>query len=351
MATTTHYQSLGLPTGVRKLSGREKVAALFLALGKEDRERLIAYLSEEEQRDVMMTIPTLGMISSDTVEFLFKEFSERLSDTGTLVGDIDALQRMLEDIYGLDSDRAAEILEDIRGPAGRNMWEKLQNVNEYTLAGYLKNQHPQTISVILSKVKPEYAARVLQLFNEKLQGEVILRVLKIEGVQKEIIQQLEETLKQEFITTLNKSTNRDSHNLIAEVFNRTDRGTVDRLLKLIDGENSESAEKIRRRMFTFVDLQKLTSLDIQKVISQSKTENLAKALKGVDESVRRFFYNNMGERAGKLLQDEIESLGGIRMREIDDAQAEVVKLAKQMGEEGLITIPQGTDENENRVVY
>ena len=156
---------------------------------------------------------SLGKVNSEIVEKLIGEFSERINDTGNLVGTYESTERLLA--KALDKDRVSIIMEEIRGPAGRTMWDKLGNVNEHVLANYLKNEYPQTIAVILSKIKADHAAKVIALFPENFAMEIVMRMLRMDSVQKEVLDSLEKTLRKEFMSSLSKSTRRDAHEFIA----------------------------------------------------------------------------------------------------------------------------------------
>src|SRR5207249_11423543 len=136
---------------------------------------------------------SLGTIEAEVVEDLLLEFVSRMSASGALMGTFDATERLLQQY--LPGDRVTGIMEEIRGPAGRNMWEKLSNVQEEVLANYLKNEYPQTVAVVLSKIRPDHTARVLSILPEDLALDVINRMLRMEAVQKEVIERLEQTLR------------------------------------------------------------------------------------------------------------------------------------------------------------
>ncbi len=163
----------------------------------------------------------LGAIRSELVEKLCQEFVEHLGGQGSLVGSFENTERML--LRAMPRDRVAVIMEEIRGPAGRTMWDKLGNVHEAVLANYLKNEYPQTVAVVLSKVRPDHAARVLALLPDSFAMEVVMRMLRMESVQKEVLDGVERTLRAEFMTNLARSTRRDAHEMMAEIFNNLDR--------------------------------------------------------------------------------------------------------------------------------
>ena len=194
------------------LSGQQKAAILMMSLDEDKSAQIFALMDDEEIKELSVIMASLGKVNSNVVEQLFQEFAEKSSNTGTLIGTFESTERLLSKT--LDKDRVSAIMEEISGPAGRTMWDKLGNVNEHVLANYLKNEYPQTIAVILSKIKAEHAAKVIALLPENFAMEIVMRMLRMDSVQKEVLDGLEKTLRKEFMSNLSKSTRRDSHELV-----------------------------------------------------------------------------------------------------------------------------------------
>ncbi|WP_426956251.1 flagellar motor switch protein FliG [Muricoccus radiodurans] len=323
------------------LSGPQKAAVLLLALGEDYATRLFREMREDEIRDLSTAMATLGPVDSRVVEALCREFGDSLGGAG-LVGNFDATERMLLKV--MTPDRVASIMEEIRGPAGRTMWDKLGNVSEAVLANYLKNEYPQTVAVVLSKVKPDHAARVLALLPEGFAMEVVMRMLRMETVQKEALEGVERTLKMEFMSNLARANRRDSHELMAEIFNNLDRGAEGRIMAALEERNRESAERIRGLMFTFDDLTRLDGAGIQVLLRAVEKDKLALALKGASESLKDLFFKNLSERAAKMLKDDLAALGAVRLRDVDEAQAAVVTMAKDLAAQGQIQLSEGQEQ-------
>jgi flagellar motor switch protein FliG len=248
----------------------------------------------------------------------------------------------------LPRDRVSQIMEEIRGPAGRTMWDKLGNVNEAVLANYLKNEYPQTVAVVLTKVKAEHAARVLSMLPESFAMEVVMRMLRMESVQKEALDGVERTLKAEFMSNLARAQRRDAHEMMAEIFNNLDRQSESRILAALEERNRDAAERIRALMFTFDDLVRLDGQGVQVLLRNVPKEQLILALKGASENLRDLFLKNMSERAGKMFKEDLAGLGPVRLREVDEAQAAVVVMAKDLAAQGQITLQEG---REDEMVY
>jgi flagellar motor switch protein FliG len=326
----------------KPLSGAKRAAILMLALGEQYGGKVWAQLDDDEVRELSIHMSTLGTVEADVVEDLLLEFVSRMSASGALMGTFDATERLLQQY--LPSDRVTGIMDEIRGPAGRNMWEKLSNVQEEVLANYLKNEYPQTIAVVLSKLKPEHAARVLAILPEELALDVVNRMLKMEAVQKEVIERVENTLRTEFMSNLSQTRRRDAHEVMAEIFNNFDRQTETRFMTALEDDNRESAERIKTLMFTFDDLTRLDTGSAQTLMRQIDKDKLGIALKGASDAVRQFFFSNMSTRAAKMLADDMAQMGPVRLRDVDEAQAQLVNLAKDLAAKGEIMISKSVGE-------
>ncbi len=331
-----------VPDDYRALSGPQKAAVLMLALGEDQCARLFGLMHEDEIKEISGAMALLGPVRSEIVERLCLDFSESLGGAGSLVGSYENTERLL--LKSMPRDRVAQIMEEIRGPAGRTMWDKLGNVHEAVLANYLKNEYPQTVAVVLSKVRPEHAARVLSLLPDSFAMEVVMRMLRMESVQKDVLDGVERTLRAEFMSNLARSTRRDAHEMMAEIFNNLDRQAETRFLAALEERNREAAERIKSLMFTFDDLQRLAGPAIQTLLRAIEKDKLPLALKGSSDKLRELFFANLSERAGKMLREEIDQLGPVKLRDVDEAQAAIVALAKELASQGQIEIGENKDE-------
>ena len=318
-----------------KLSGPEKAAVILLALG-EEHAGVWQSLDEEEIKEVSQAMASLGTVSAAAVEDLMVEFVSGMSGAGAIMGSFEQTQRLLAAI--MPEDKVNNLMEEIRGPAGRTMWDKLGNVNEAVLANYLKNEYPQTVAVVLSKIKSEHAARVLAALPEDFALECVMRMLRMEPVQREILDKIEATLRTEFMSNLARTSKRDSHEMMAEIFNAFDRQTEARFITALEERNREAAERIRALMFVFEDLSKLDPGGIQTLLRAVEKDQLALALKGASDSLREMFFSNMSERAAKIMREDMEGMGPVRLREVEQAQMAMVQVAKDLANKGEIML-------------
>ncbi|MBY0566686.1 MAG: flagellar motor switch protein FliG [Hyphomonadaceae bacterium] len=326
-----------------RFTGAEKSAIVLMSLGEEAKQ-LWALLDEEEIKEVSQAMAQLGMVPSAVVEAVVQEFVQRMSGAGAVMGSLDQTQRMLANI--LPKDKLDGLMEEIRGPAGKNIWDKLGNVNEAVLANYLKNEYPQTVAVVLAKVRPEHAAKVLAELPGDFAAECILRMLAMEPVQRDILDKIETTLRTEFMSNVARTSKRDSHELMAEIFNNFDRQTESRFISSLEGKSRDSADRIKALMFVFEDLGKLDSGGIQTLLRAVDKSDLALGLKGASDSLRNLFFTNMSERGGKLLKEDMASMGPVRLKDVDAAQARMVAQAKELAARGEIVLADGKADDE-----
>ena len=327
---------------IRKLTGPEKAAVILLSLG-EDHTRLWQSLDEDEIKEISQAMASLGTVSAHVVEELMVEFVSGMSGSGAVMGSYEQTQRLLTSF--MPAERVDALMEEIRGPAGRTMWDKLGNVNEAVLANYLKNEYPQTVAVVLSKIKPDHAARVLTSLPEDFALECVQRMLRMEPVQREILDKIEQTLRTEFMSNLARTSKRDSHELMADIFNSFDRQTEARFIGALEERNREAAERIRALMFVFEDLAKLDPGGIQTLLRAVEKDSLALALKGASEALRELFFSNMSERASKIMREDMESMGPVRLKDVDQAQMAMVQVAKDLAAKGeIMLVGQGSDD-------
>jgi flagellar motor switch protein FliG len=328
----------------QEMSGAQRAAALLLLLGEEEGAPIWRMLDDDEVKKVSHAMVQLGALEAATVERLIVDFVSRLSSSGGISSSFERTESLLLKIF--PPEQVSVIMAEIKGANGRRVWGSLTQIDPEILASFLRNEYPQTVAVILSRVRSDYAARVLTILPEEFAIDVLNRMLRMETVQKEALRHIEETLRVEFVSTIAQTTRRDAHELMADVFNAFDRQTETRFLAALDQSNRGAAKKIRQLMFTFEDLMKLDAGSVQTLMRNVDRDTLSRALKGASEPVRNFFFGNMSTRAAKLLQDEMASLGPIRLKEADEAQARMTDLAKDLAEKGEIMIAKNSAEEE-----
>ncbi len=335
------------PLAYSELSGVEKAAIFLMAMGEGVTKDIFLKMTDDEIRDISLAMAGLGTVDAHIVEQVLNEYSARLTAPASVTGTFEITEKFLSQV--LPAARRAEIIGEMQGPAGRTVWDKLQNVNEEVLASYLKNEYPQTVAVILARVSPEYAAKVMAYLPDNFVMDVVMRLLHLEKVQKDVLDEIEQTIKNDFMATLTVGDTQDASERVAGIFNCLDRHTENRLMTGLFERNREVAENIRAQMFTFEDLMHLSGDSLQKVLRAVDRSKIAMALKGASEALKAVFLDNMSQNAGLMLLEDIDALGVVRLKDVDAAQSLIVDTAKKMAQNGEIEIKADADEADEMI--
>ncbi|MBZ6379209.1 flagellar motor switch protein FliG [Pacificimonas flava] len=327
---------VGEPAELKRFTGPQRAAVVMLVLGPEMGAPIWEELSVDEMKELSAAIAQLGRVPTNVAEHLLVTFSGEMGHMKSLHGSFETTERLLRGV--VPEDRLNEIMEDIRGPSGRTMWDKLSNVNEVVLAAYLRSEYPQTVAVIMSKLKPDHCARVLGALPRDFAVDVIQRMLKLDHVQKSVLTEVEQTLRSEFMNNLSRAQTNDPHEQMADVFNAMDRSNEEALLTALEENIPDSAERIRQLMFTFEDLATLLPTALAAIVKNADKRQMALALKGATEEMRELFFGTLTERAAKMLRDDIATMGPVRARDCEEAQSALVALAKTLAERGEIAL-------------
>lgn len=324
-----------------ELNGLQKAATLMIALNPELSSKVFSLMDEEEIKELSQSMSSMGSVSPDIIERVIMEFNSEMKASLSFVGSIQNTERLLRKI--LSEEKVDTILEDIRGPAGKNIWDKLSNVSEDVLANYIKNEYPQTAALILSRIPSQQAANVMKILSPEFAFEIIKRMLSMDPVKKEILDRVEKTLRTEFISGLTKIQKNDTSQVMAEIFNNFDRLTETKYMQLLEEHDADSAEKIKKLMFTFNDINRIDGPGIQQILKNADKSKLPLAMKGASEELRKKFLDNMSQRAVKILQEEIDSLGPVRIKDVYEAQGTLILIARDLIAKGEIELTDNSD--------
>lgn len=340
-------------TELVKRSGKtDRAAIILMALDDERSHRILSRLDEAEIRRLSAAMATLGRADVELVNQTIAEFTAEVSRTCNIVGTAETTEKLL--LRVLPPDKVAEIMESVKGPSSKNVWEKLSHVQPQALASYLRNEYPQTAAVILSRLPPQHAARVLRLLPDRFAAEIALRVVRMNSIQRSVLTDIEETLRREFVSELARSFERDSASVMAEMLNRSDKDVVTRVLASLEQSEPQVAARIRRIMFTFEDLKRVDQATFGALVAEIPAEKLPVALSNASTTLVDMFLASISERAGNILRDEMASMPPARKKAVEEAQAEIVAIAKRLADQGRIVIldpeEDEADETEEDVV-
>jgi flagellar motor switch protein FliG len=330
---------------VVQLTGRQKAAAMLVQLGSEQATKVLREMSDVEVVELVSEVAKLPPLDVDTVRQLISEFVQAIAVIRSVgQGGIEAARRVLRERLG--SARAEELLGRLFGPTGSGPLAFLNSVAPQTAAMFLANEHPQTIAIVLSHLASDNAAEIMALLDDELRAEVAERICRMGRVSPEVLRQtgavLERRLSQ-FLETSGAMTVGGVEALV-QILNHSERPTEKQVLAALDERDPELAEEVRSRLFTFEDIVHLDNRSLQLVLRHVSPKDLAVALKGVDPEVKAKFVQNMSSRAAAELEEEIEILGPTRISTVEAAQAEIVRIIRDLEAAGEITIAREADE-------
>ncbi|NRB10587.1 MAG: flagellar motor switch protein FliG [Rickettsiaceae bacterium] len=321
---------------INKLTGTQRVAIILLSLSEDNATKIFSYMNEDEITEISYAMSHLGAVDPKAIENVVIKMLSELTGGAEYHGNLHTTERLLEKV--LDKDKVNNLMEEIKGPQGRNTWEKLANVNEELLALYFKNEHPQTAALVLSKLTPDHASKVLSNLPDDFAFEVISRILSLGTVKKESLERVERILRTEFISSIDKSQKYDSFEMLAEIFNNFDRSNESKFMGMLESNLPDAANQIREKMFTFDDLLKVSSKGVQRLLRDVEKSVLTMALKGASDELKKALFGSMSKRAAQIMEEDIQALGAVRIKDVDNARSEIVKIAKDLIDSGEIDV-------------
>ena len=320
-------------------SYRQKVAILMIALGQDTSAEILKYLNDYEIEDIAQTIAELRTVTTDQEDEVLEEFETMLmAGKYVSMGGIDFARGTLEKAMG--PRRAQSMLDRVTATTSGGFY-LLRTIAPNQIAPFISKEHPQTIALILSQLDPSQAAGVLNILPEEL-PEVTYRVAAMENISPQVLREIEDTLANELQAILTgQITEIGGPKKVAEILNMTGRSTEKAVLERLDSQDPEIAEEIRNMMFTFDDIANLTDREIQMVLREVDTKDLATALKGSLPEMQDRIFSNVSERVSQMIREEMEFSGPVRMSDVEEVQLRVVQTVRQLEEAGQVTVTRG----------
>jgi flagellar motor switch protein FliG len=326
---------------VRSLSGRDKVAALLLSIGKPLATRILKHFDELEMKALVKSAAELGTIPRALLDNVIDEFTDKVETGADLVGSAGEAEQLLTGV--VPADQLAEIMQDVRGEDKRAVWPRLSQMSETTIAQYLMKEHPQVMAFVLSRAAPACAAAVLELMPNELRKDLMRRMLTIKHVLDLPLHILEKALNEELLHNASRNSGQDVHQRIADIINRMRREHMDEVFEALNEYRPKDAEKVKGLLFTFDDIAKLKPDAVAKLFDQIPTERVILALKGADKKLSDLILSSLGARARRMIEQELASGANPSHRDINKARRAIADLALEMAERGKIDI-HGDDE-------
>jgi len=328
----------------KQLTGKRKAAILLVMLGPEKAALVLKHLDESDVEQLTIEIANLGKITDEEKKQVLTEFQDIANARQMIAqGGIEYAKEVLQKAFG--PEKAMRIIERLVSNLQVKPFDFLRQADPLQLVNFLQNEHPQTIAVILSYLEPQLAGKILSAFPEELQIEVIKRIALLERTSPDVIRDIEKNLERKLsgfvMQTFSQVGGVDT---AAEIMNSIDRSSERKIMEKLSYDSPELAEEIRRRMFVFEDIVKLDDRSVQIVLREVETRDLALALKGASEEVKQKIFKNISKRAAQLLQDELEYMGPVRLKDVEEAQQKIINVIRRLEEAGEIVIARGGGE-------
>ena len=332
----------------KTLTGPEKAAVLLIAVGDEMAAQVLSQLDDNEIHKISNYMSQLGNVPTKVVEGVAEEFVEFVESGqgGVIAGGKDYLRKMLS--ATLSEDKVNEIMNKISTAEGEEVGgglDAVRNLDPKTIAGFLKNEHPQTCAIILAHLDPPHAAATIKELPERFQPEVAFRIATLERIPPGVIKELDEALAQEFRSTgAMEGSQIGGVEAVAEIINNLDRATEGNILAEIEAINPELAENIKQLMFVFEDLIGVDNRSMQTVLKEVNSDELLMALKTASDPLKEKIFSSMSERAALMMKEDLEAMGPVKLSDVENAQQSIVRTVKRMEEDGKIVIAGGGEE-------
>ncbi|NLJ79138.1 MAG: flagellar motor switch protein FliG [Tissierellia bacterium] len=327
-----------------KLNGKEKAAILLITLGPEKSAEIFKHLNEEEIEELTLQIANMRMVSSEEKQLVMEDFYEiALAQQYISEGGINYAKEILERALG--PKKAVNIISKLTSSLHVRPFEFIRKADPNQLLNYIQNEHPQTIALILSYLQPGQSAEILANLPPEKQSEVTRRIATMDRTSPEVVKEIEMILESKFSSMISEDfTMTGGIQSTVDILNSVDRGTEKFILEELDIRDPDLSEEIRKRMFVFEDIVSLDSRSVQRVVREIDNSLWAIALKSASEEVKEVIFTNMSNRLVEMIQEDIEFMGPVRIRDIEEAQQNIVNVIRRLEEEGEIITPRGGDE-------
>jgi flagellar motor switch protein FliG len=326
-----------------QLSGREKAAIAVVALGARTASEIFQYLDERKIEQLTMEIAGLGSISPDLKEEALDEFYEAYESEGYLSGDLEYVRQVLERALGRP--RAMEIVDKIAASLQEQPFSFAREIDAAQLTSFIENEHPQTIALVLAHLHIDQAASVLSLLPKEVQIEVAKRLAEMDRTSPDVVKEVENVLRDRLLSIGGQDyTAAGGIDALVDILNRVDRATEKTILEDLEEQDPVLAEEVKKLMFVFEDIVLLDDRSIQTVLKEVDMKDLALALKAASEAVMKRIVSNMSDRAAEMLKEDIEFMGPVRLRIVEDAQQRIVNIVRRLDDSGEIIISRGKED-------
>jgi len=320
------------------MTGADKAAILLLYLGNEVTRQVFEHLDDTEIKKISKSMSTLGHISRATIMEVVEDYTNTINpESGIFSQGEEFVRKILEQALG--PVKAEMLMEELQASSYGDLVDVLSNMDPKSIANFLSQEHPQTISVILAKLKSKQTSEIISLLPQELQAEVVLRIADVEQVSPEILQEIDDVMRRE-IDSMGGTQRYKVGGIekVVDLFNHFERSKEKQILDKLDVLSPPLAEIIRKHLFTFDDIFQLDSRSIQAVMREVSNDTLTLAMKTSSDDVKDKIFKNISSRAADMIKEDLEVMGPVRLSDVEKAQSEIIKIVRKMEEEGKIVL-------------
>ena len=331
--------------GAKEYTGRQKAAIFLVTIGSEISAEIFKYLREDEIETLTFEIARLETIDAEQKDAILQEFQElMMANQFISTGGIDYARELLEKSLG--SQKAIDIINRLTSSLQVRPFDFIRRTDPAHLLNFIQQEHPQTIALILAYLEPNKASVILQNLPHEVQSDVARRIATMDRTSPEVLREVERVLEKKLSSLSSEDyTAAGGVESIVEILNLVDRASEKQIIEALEDEDPELAEEIKKRMFVFEDIVMLDDRAIQKVMREVDSQELAKALKSVDSEVQDKIFKNMSKRAASMLKEDMEYMGPVRLKDVEEAQQKIVSIIRHLEDTGEIVVARaGEDE-------
>lgn len=325
----------------RKISGKKKAAVLLLALGPDLSAKVFKHLDEEQIEELTLEIANMRKVGSDIKDDVLQEFHQLLQAKDYINrGGIEYAREVLNKAVG--EEKANGILERLTATLQVRPFDAIRKTDPSQLMNFIQGEHPQTIAMIMAYLQPDHASQIISSLPENIQADVTRRIALMDRTSPDIIKEVETILEQKLSSVVsNEYATTGGIESVVNILNSVDRGTEKNILDELEDEDPDLATEIKQRMFVFEDITLLDNRAVQLVLRQVDTHDIALALKTASDDVEDIIFSNMSSRQAEMLKEDIEYMGPVRLREVEEAQQRIVSVIRQLEDSGEIVVARG----------
>ncbi len=329
---------------INTLTGKQKAAIFLVSLGGEISAKVMERLREDEVEKIVFEIARTETVEPELKDAVLQEFQDLMAAQNFITtGGIDYAREVLEKTFG--SQKAIEIINRLTSSLQVRPFDFIRRTDPAHLLNFIQQEHPQTIALILAYLEPPKASVILQNLPDEIQSDVARRIATMDRTSPDVLREVERVLEKKLSTISSEDyTAAGGVDSIVEILNLVDRSSEKTIIESLEDEDPDLAEEIKKKMFVFEDIVMLDDRSIGKVLREVNTDEMAKALKQVDAEVQDKIFRNMSKRAGSMLREEMEFMGPIRVKDVEEAQQKIVSIIRHLEDKGEIVIARSEED-------